>query len=360
MRIWRFLVILLVLTLFVLSVSATEPEDILTQGIAPEDELPPEALEEIGPYEDFSSSTFGSAVTRLLGDAFGSIGGTLSQGAACCGMVLAAVLLCGLTDSAENTAGIAAIVGALAITAACTGSFSSLIQLGTQTIEKTDRYTTLLLPGLAALAATSGSVTASSSLYLGTAFFLKVLMSAIRFLMIPGVYFLTALSAAEAALVNGKLQKLREFIYWLLSGTLKLFLYLFTGFLTVTGVIAGTTDAMRLKAAKLALSGTVPVVGGIISDASDTLLTSAVTIKNTLGTYGLLAVLAICLYPFLQVAVQYLLLKLTTAVSGLIGKSCHVSLVEHLTQAMGLVVAMVGTYAMMILICITIFLKLAV
>ena len=39
----------------------------------------------------------------------------------------------------------------------------------------------------------------------------------------------------------------------------------FVGYLTLSGVIAGSADAMTIKATKFAISGTIPVVGGILS-----------------------------------------------------------------------------------------------
>lgn len=360
MRLFRLVLTGLLILLLLTSVSAAQVDEGLSESISPEEGLSSDTLEAIGSYEEFSTSSFSSALLRLLQDALSGLNGPLRQAISCCGMILAAVLLCGLFDSADGIQKGTAILGAFAITAICTGSLSAMIGLGTQTIDSIDRYTALLLPGMASLCAAAGSTAASSALYIGTAFLLKLLMSLIRVVLLPGIYMLAAISAAEAALDNDRLSKLREFLYWLISGTLKTSLYIFTGFLTVTGVISGTSDAIRIKAAKLALSGTVPVVGGIISDASDTLLTSAVTVKNTLGTYGLLAVLTVCLLPFLQVALQHFSMKLTTALSGLIGKKCHVALVGHLTQAMGLLTAAVGAYSMMVLICITVFLKIGV
>ena len=71
-----------------------------------------------------------------------------------------------------------------------------------------------------------------------------------------------------------------------------------------------------MKVAKAAISGVVPVVGGIISDASETVLAGAGMLKNTIGVFGTLAILAACAYPFLQLGVQYLLYKLTAFLAG--------------------------------------------
>ena len=355
----RTLLTVFFLLFLALSVSATDAEDALAAGIDPENGVPDEAVSTIGHYDGFSADSFATALGRLLSDAFGGLGGWLRTTAALCGAALAAILLCTLGDM-QREGGAAGIVGALALTAIFAGGLTSAIRLGTDTVETVNRYSTLMLPGIASLSAAAGSPAASSALYLGTIFFLKLLMSLISGLLVPGIYVFTALSAAEAALDNTRLTGLREFVKWLLSAVLKLVLYVFTGYLTVTGILSGGADALRLKAARLALSGAVPVVGGIISDASDTLLTSAAAIRSAVGTYGLLAVLAVCFTPFLRVFAQYLLMKATTALSGLFGRKSHVTLMENLSGAMGLVAAMLAAYAIMLLLGITILIKAAI
>lgn len=330
-----------------------------TETVDPEEGLSEQVQEQIGGYESFSSASFGEALLRLLQDTFSGLGGPISKIIARCGVLLAAVLLCAMTDL-FGSGNLSGLVGAFAITAGFAGGMSAMLDLGVRTIESADSYFTVLLPGLASLAATSGRAGTSSALYFGTVFFLKLLMSLIRKLLVPCIYILAALAAAEAALGDERLKKMREFLRWLTAGTLKLLTFAFTAFLSLTGVVAGSADALKLKATKMALSGTVPVVGGIVSDASETLLTSAATVKSAVGTYGLLAVLALCLAPFLQVALQHVMMKATTAVAGLYGQKRHVSLLDSLTDTLGLVVAMVGAYSMMILVAVTVFLKLGV
>ncbi len=350
---------LLIAALLPVSAFASGTEQTVTEGIDPEEGLPTEALESIGNYDDFSAASFTEALFRLLGDTLSGLGGSLKEGILCSGAILAAVLLCGITETAEHAADMSRIVGALAITAICTGSLTSMVNLGTKTVRQINDYGLLLLPGMSALAVASGGSGKGTAVFFVSSLFFKFLMSMVGFLIIPGIAFLAAISAAEAALANEKLTKLRQFLQWLLTGTLKCVLYVFTGFLTLTGIISGTCDSVRLKAAKLALSGAVPVVGGILSDASETLLTSAAVLRNSVGTYGLLAVLALCLYPFTKVLLQYLLLKATTAVSGLLGQKQHVTLLDNLSSAMGLTAGTVGTFAVMMLISLTLFINLS-
>lgn len=187
--------------------------------------------------------------------------------------------------------------------------------------------------------------------------FSELLMQLISKLLIPALYFFLAICAAEAALSSELLTEIREFIGWLISKSLRIIVYIFLGFLSVTGVIGGAADAAAIRATKATLSGMVPVVGGIISDASETLLASASILKSSIGIFGLIVVLAICIVPFFQIGIQYLMLKVTSAISGTIGLKPHVNLLKNFSSAMGYLLAMCGTCCFLLMISCVCFIK---
>ena len=138
---------------------------------------------------------------------------------------------------------------------------------------------------------------------------------------------------------------------------MKLVLSLFTGYMAITGVISGTADAAAVKVTKMAISGAVPVVGGMLSNATETVLASAAAVRSTAGVLGLLAILAITAAPFLKLGAQYLLLKLTAALCGVVGSENHTALTENFAQAMGLLLATTGTCCLIQLISTVCFMK---
>ena len=142
-----------------------------------------------------------------------------------------------------------------------------------------------------------------------------------------------------------------------MTWTLKTILYIFTGYITITGVISGTTDAAALKAAKLTISSVVPVVGGILSDASETILVSAATVKNAVGIYGFFAILAIWIGPFLKIGCHYLMLKGLGAICGIFSGKNTAGLVDSFSVAMGHVLAMTGSVCLMLLVSTICFMK---
>ena len=91
-------------------------------------------------------------------------------------------------------------------------------------------------------------------------------------------------------------------------------------------------------------------VGGIIADASETVLAGAGMLKNSIGVFGMLAILAACAYPFLQLGVQYLLYKLTAYLASVVGAPGLCKLIDGLGGAFGLILGMTGGCALLLLI----------
>lgn len=114
----------------------------------------------------------------------------------------------------------------------------------------------------------------------------------------PLVYGYIAASVAYAAVGNEGLKRLGALLKWLVTTVLTIVMLVFVGYLTISGIIAGSTDAATVKAAKFAISGAVPVVGGILADASESVLAAAGVLRSTVGIFGMIVILAICLLPF--------------------------------------------------------------
>lgn len=346
---------ILFLLLMLLSGQAFAQEEIDVRPV--EEALPESASELMGKTSVGDHTDLWSGLKEILHKALGKV--TLCDSLRLCALLLCVILLCSVTGSfSERFSGnCIAMVGAIGMTAVFAGSFHSMLELAVDALENMTDYSTCMLPVLATATAMSGSPTASAALYGGTILFSQLLMRLIRHFIVPLVYFYLLVAAAEAALQTDMLAEIRAFFGWLAEKSLRIVLYVFLGFMSVTGVISGATDAAAVKATKAAVSGMIPVVGGMISDASETLLASAGILRNSIGVFGMLAIVATCLLPFLRVGVHYLLLKMTAAVSGTIGQKPHVALMKHFSSAMGYLLAMCGSCALMLLISFVCFIK---
>lgn len=294
---------------------------------------------------------FGEALLEILTDALAHFRPDLKEAAGSCVSVLAAVLaLSVLSVFPGHRTGPAELAGMLLVGGLLLRSTDSMIALGADTVVQLSEYGKLLLPVMAGALAAQGGITSAAAVYTGTAVFDSVLSALISKTMVPLIYLFLALAAGAGALGDPMLKKLRDGIKWAVSWCLKTILYVYTGYISITGIVSGTTDAGLLKAAKLTISGAVPVVGGILSDASEAVLVSAATVKNAAGVYGMLAIAAVWIGPFLRIGAHYLVLKVLAAVCGMFDQKAITDLVGDFSTAMGLLLAMTGAVCLMLII----------
>jgi stage III sporulation protein AE len=282
-------------------------------------ELTPPEVPEFGQsYMPENTSNFQAGFIQILRNTLLRFRPDLKEASRVCLGIIAAVIAVSLIrfapSGSERTADLA---GTVAISGMFLSAAGALVNLGAQTVFEIRNYGKLLLPVLTTALAAQGGITTSSALYAGTALFDAVLSSLVSKILVPMIYLYLAVSATNSALGNEMLKKLRDAVKWFMTWSLKTVLYIFTGYISITGVVSGPTDAAALKAAKLTISGVVPVVGGILSDASEAVLVGAGTVKNAIGLYGLFAVIAIWMEPFLKIGTHYLLLRFTGSICSI-------------------------------------------
>ena len=294
-------------------------------------------------------------VGRILEDMKGKAGEVLRQRTRGAASVLLVVVLCAAVEGfSQGTGGKTALflpmAGALSVTLLTAGSLDSLMGLGAETIGELNRFSKALLPTLAAATAASGAVTTATVQQVTTVFFVDLLLNLVDGLLLPMVYLYTGALAAAACLPESRLGAIAEGLKKILTWMLTTALLVFTVYLSMARVISGAADGAAVRVTKAAISGVVPVVGGIIAEASETVLVGAGMLKNTSGLVGMLAILAACAYPFLQLGVQYLLYKLTAFLAAAIGAPGLCKLIDGLGGAFGLVLGMTGACALLLLV----------
>ena len=272
--------------------------------------------------------------------------------------VVATVLLIGvLSEFCGNARTSINMAGTIAVGIMLFKPLNSLIRLGTDTVAQISDYGKLLLPVMTGALAAQGAVTKSGALYTATAFFNAFLSSAVADFLVPIVYVYLSTSIICGIFEQPFLKSIKDCLKWFLTWGLKTVLYIFTGYISITGIVGGSTDATILKATKLSISGMVPVVGNILSDASEAVLVSAGIMKNAAGIYGLLTIIALWIGPFIRIRVQYILLKITSGLSEMLGSKEMAGIIKDFSTTMGLVLALTGAVCLIFLICTICFLK---
>ena len=313
-----------------------------------------ELLREAEGYGVEETADLGAGIQGILDAGLEQLGGLVRRSLQTGVKLLAVVLLCSLAECAGlegQKGGLRAVelAGALAVTALTVSDMTAMIGLGRETIERMDAFAGLLLPVMATLTAATGGVTGAAVRQGATVLFSDLLITAIHRVLVPLLYAYVAACCACAALGNEGLKKLAGLLKGVIAGVLTGGVVLFVGYLTASGAIAGSADAAAVKAAKMTISRAVPVVGGVLSDAAETVLAGAGVLRGTVGVVGTLVVLAICIVPFLQLAFHYLTYKGAAVLTGTVAGSGLSRLMDEIGGAFGLILGMTGSCALILL-----------
>ena len=341
----KLLCLLFAALLLCVSVSALE----LPSGL--DDTVPRELLESAEAGDDLLVRG-GQYLFSLFRTALQNAAANALRGAAAL-MLLA--LLCGLIEGTAEGAGetparCAGYLGVLGTAAISAGDLNALIGLGVETMDELAAMAKLLLPTIAAAMAGGGCVSSASVWQVGALMLSDVFLSLMRDVLVPVLYCMIGTAAAGALLEQSRLSLLSKGIGKLLAWGLSIVLIVFTSFLSISNLLAGSADRLTVKVGKTVVSGAVPVVGGILSDAAESVAAAALALRGTLGVLGVFAVLSLCLVPLLRMAVQYLFYQLAAFFSGMVGSEMLCRFLEQLSSAFSLMLAMTAGGAFLLLV----------
>lgn len=222
----------------------------------------------------------------------------------------------------------------------CKAAVSSLSRL-------TDAFTPVLV---SLLALTGGVKSASLITPMGAL--------ASRFLRILAGDATLALCSAGAALsiadcMGGvKLKRLAEltkaFAKWLLCAMLGAYLAL----MSTGGLISGAYDGVSVKTAKYLSGSLIPFVGGDISGTMESLWAGASLMRSAVGLTASAVMLAACIKPMLGAFACSILCRFIAAVTEPVGDGAMLSMLDSLSGAFKMLVAITACAAALSLILI--------
>lgn len=309
-------------------------------------------------YMPENTTSFSKAIFELIKNVINKLFPVYKEASETLVLLVAIILVLSLAQLlSESGDSVSEFAGCCAISYILLSSSNAMVHIATDTIRQISDYGMLLIPVLTAALAAQGGVSSSTALYAGTAVSNHVLCRVISAVFVPLVYIFLALAivgnATGEEMLNRISLQVKRFVCW----TLKLFVTIFTTYMSMTGVVSGTTDAVALKATKNVISSAVPIIGGVLSESSEAILVSAEVAKNAAGIYGILAILALFLSPFLEIGVYYVTIKLASGICAF-GTTKKVSaLIDDFSGAMGMLLAMCGSVCIFFLVSTICFMK---
>jgi len=332
---------------FAYDVAAEQAADFGTASL--ESALPEQAYDAFGELSVADAAQPQSLLAKLWAYVLHEGGGAVASAARNAALLLAIVFLSALCASLSVSGAcgkVTQMAGTVAVAALSVTHVTSCITAGSEALATLRDFSKILLPSMCAAAAASGAATSAAAKYAATSLFLDVLLSAETAVLLPLLYLYAGTVICGTTLENDVLASLsgllRKAFRLLLIG----FASVFTLYLSLTGILTGSADAA--KAVKTAVSAALPVVGSIVADAASTVTSSAAILRSGIGVVGVVSVAAMCVTPYLQFVMHYVLYKLAAGIAESFADKRVGRLIDGFADVYGFLLGMVGVASLIL------------
>lgn len=240
-------------------------------------------------------------------------------------VILAIAVLCGILNSVKNgfldssMTEIVNFVGYLSIGAIVLACLLTVLKAGFSALESMRMQMELVFPLLLTLMAGSGGTVSAAVYRPAVAFLSGALVELFTAIVLPSALVIIVLSFVGKLSDEVRTERLGELFKSVNKWLIGISLTLFSLFLTVQGITSATYDGISLRAAKYAITNSVPIVGGFLSGGVDLVLAGSALIKNALGSFSIFMLVGTLFHPLVLFVVFHLFLRLAAAATEPIG-----------------------------------------
>jgi stage III sporulation protein AE len=233
-------------------------------------------------------------------------------------------------------------------------SFSVAIGYAQSAIEKMIHFMIAMIPLLLTLLASIGNVTTVSILHPLIVFMIHIVGTVIYTLVFPLLFFSAILHIVSSLTDKYKVTQLAALLRTISVGLLVGMLTIFLGVITVQGATGSVTDGVTIRTAKYITGNFVPVVGKMFTDATDTVITASLLVKNAVGITGVITLVMLCSFPAIKILSLALIYNLAGAMMQPLGDSPIVGCLQTIGKSLVFVFAALAAVGLMFFFALTI------
>ncbi len=229
---------------------------------------------------------------------------------------------------------------------------TNLLNQTSQTINLLKQQMNFAFPVLLTLMAGIGGVVSVKAYQPAVALLSGGIVEIVSNVILPMFIFSFVFSVVANLSKNVKLTKLTDFFKSSTTTILVVTFTLFTAFLSIQGLTAGSFDSISIRAAKFATKSYVPVLGGYLSDGFDLIMASSVLIKNSVGVAGLVLLVCTILSPIIQILSLSFGLKFVSAIIEPVTDEKITSFLYSVSKHLNMLIVAILAVSFMYFICI--------
>ena len=181
-------------------------------------------------------------------------------------------------------------------------------------INKLTSFMEIIIPTLIALMIGMGNISTVIAMQPIILTLISIISVIVSKLVIPIIVTSTILNLIGNISKQVNVESLSKFMKKTVMYVLEFVMIIFLGLLSLEGSLASNVDGITAKVAKTAVSNVVPVVGKLISDATDSVIGAVSITKNAVGIIGMLTIVMIVAGPILKAFVCMTFFNLSSAI----------------------------------------------
>ncbi|WP_256992394.1 stage III sporulation protein AE [Paenibacillus sp. XY044] len=235
-------------------------------------------------------------------------------------------------------------------------SFNVAIGYAKEAIDRMIDFMMAMIPLLFALLASMGNIVTVSVTHPLIIFMINTIGTLIHVMVFPLLFFSAVLHLVSSLSDKYKLTQMANLLRNISVGLLGVLLTVFLGVISVQGITGSITDGVTIRAAKYVSGSFIPVVGKMFADATDTVISASLLVKNSIGLAGVIIILFLCAFPAIKILTLALIYKVSAAIMQPLGDSPITTCLDTIGKSMIYVFAALAAVGLMFFLAITIML----
>lgn len=181
----------------------------------------------------------------------------------------------------------------------------------------------------------------------------------INLILVPTSLISVALSIISNISDRVQIDKIAKYINTTVIWILGVVLTIFVGISSLEGSITNGVDALTVKTTKAAVSNFIPIVGKILGDAVDTVMSCSNILKNAVGIVGVVVIISICTLPIIKLTTLMAVYYFGAAICQPIADEKIVKLLGQIGGTFKLLLAIMCSISTMLIVGVTLVIKIS-
>lgn len=233
-------------------------------------------------------------------------------------------------------------------------SFHIAVTYAQEAIESMMNFMVALIPLLLALLASLGNLVSVSFFHPIIVFLINTSSLVVLKIVLPLLFLSAVLLVVSSLTEQYKVTKLAHLLRNIGLGFLGIFFALFLGVISIQGASSAVADGITIRTAKFFAGNFIPVVGRMFTDATDTIMSASLLLKNMIGLAGVVILLLLAFFPAVKVLAISLIFHAAGAILQPLGAGAIVESLDVIGKSVLYIFVALAVVSLMFFLTITI------